>query len=136
MSLKKIVKVGANVNLGSREVPFLIAADSKGSVYMDAKWTLNVERVYADGVLLEPKPTFEFYDDLNLKKVDISHGNYIFNVNYLDFVFGELQKGGEYDLYRYNIPDETKSLVVLYGFSYSSGEKDEQLFQLDVKFER
>ena len=111
-------------------LPFVINVQAGFDLYEDSKWAIKVLDVLSDGKSIVGKPSFEFFDDINVDSRRVDSEFYVYKVKLDNMVFGDLSPDGEYTLIEYSIPVDTKELEINYQLVSSDGKRTDQVYKL------
>ena len=111
-------------------LPFVINIQAGSELYEDSKWALKILDVLSDGKSIVGKPSFEFFDDVNVDSRRVGSEYYVYKVKFDSMIFGDLSSDGEYSLIVYSIPVDASELEINYQFVSSDGKKGPQVYKL------
>lgn len=130
MENKNVFISESSFSLDNPFLPFVINFQAGFDLYEDSKWAIKILDVLSDGKRIIGKPSFEFFDDINIDSRRVDSEFYVYKIKFDNMVFGDLSPDGEYTLIEYSIPADTKELEINYQFVSSDGKRTDQVYRL------
>lgn len=130
MENKNVFASESSFSSDDPSLPFVIDVKLGGNLYQDAKWSLKILDVVADGKHVVGKPSFEFFDDINVDSKKIDGGFFVYKIRFDNMIFGDLSADGEYTLIEYPVESDVRELEIKYQFMYSGGDLDSRVYTL------
>jgi hypothetical protein len=123
------LNVGLTISNENPVLPLVVSTSTHKPIFVDVKWALDVVKVTVDGSELSREASNVIFDTVN-RDTFIPNANFFAYELYFDFItLGEKVSQG-YKYYEFKVPDNFKSLSILYRLNYPDGTKSGELYEL------
>jgi hypothetical protein len=107
-------------------IPFIAECKGSKSIYSDAVWGVEIEKITADGVEIEGKESFALLEGGKAQEKQVTDSAYVYKVDVDDMLFGELHPDRDYTLKKYSVPPSAKKLLIYYRIKYPDGSSSKE----------
>ncbi|MEO3430492.1 hypothetical protein AAFN88_16660 [Pelagibius sp. CAU 1746] len=109
-------------------LPLAINVEPGTELYHDPMWAIKIVDIWADGQRVTEKRSGIYLDDINIESGIVNSRLFIYKIRISVMLFGDISSNGDYEVVKYSIPKDVKTLKISYRFADYNGSIDPRVY--------